>query len=541
MSDDTQLLRQFVEEHSEEAFAALVQHHVDLVYSAALRQLGGDAHLAWDASQGVFLALAQSAPRLLHHRALTGWLYTTTRFICAKIVRTRQRTRAREQAAFSMNEILGAGAQDADWSAVHPLLDTAMRELSAADREAVLLRHFEGRSFSDIGRLWGLSENAAHMRVERAIEKLRARLVRCGITSTATALGAVLSANAIGSAPAGLASAAATLAFAGSTSAVGAAGMLTSLQLMSAPFLKTVAAAAVLAVATGGIYLGTRHTRGTPESTSTTAPRSAREFAAPVASAVTRTGITKAPVSADNDSATRASGNAASDDMLASLNAAQKAMTASIRTGLDQRYGRLFRRLSLTPADLERFRDLLTERELSPFEAMAVAQAHGIKPFNNPEEFAAVIAKVRSDVDQNIRAFLGDARFSVFQDHNAHAPAYFLFDVIEGRLGNTSAPLQESQTEPLLRILDAAVSVPADPAFANGPFAWATMMSNDPSAAALARGPISDDTLARAQLVLSPPQIEVLRRIQAEQRDQVESMKAVTDSLKRDAAANPQR
>src|SRR5687767_13523240 len=112
MSDDSPLLRQFVEDHSQAAFATLVQRHVNLVYSAALRQLGGDAHLASDAVQGVFLALAQNAPRLEHHAALTGWLYTTTRFICARMVRTRQRTRVREEAASAMNEILHEGASD---------------------------------------------------------------------------------------------------------------------------------------------------------------------------------------------------------------------------------------------------------------------------------------------------------------------------------------------------------------------------------------------------------------------------------------------
>lgn len=87
MGDDSLLLKQYVGDHSQIAFTALVQRHVNLVYSAALRQLGGDAHLAWDASQGVFLALVQNARRLVHHTALTGWRYTTTRYVCAKLVR----------------------------------------------------------------------------------------------------------------------------------------------------------------------------------------------------------------------------------------------------------------------------------------------------------------------------------------------------------------------------------------------------------------------------------------------------------------------
>src|SRR5687768_15700682 len=105
MADDQQLLRDFAERHSQDAFTLLVQRHVNLVYSAALRQLGGDSHLAWDASQSVFLALAQNASRLVNHRALTGWLYTTTHYVSAKIVRTRQRSSAREEAVSAMENI----------------------------------------------------------------------------------------------------------------------------------------------------------------------------------------------------------------------------------------------------------------------------------------------------------------------------------------------------------------------------------------------------------------------------------------------------
>src|SRR5581483_6647878 len=197
MDADSRLLTQYVEDHSQTAFAALVQRHVDLVYSAALRQLGGDAHLAWDAAQGVFLALAQNAPRLIHHAALTGWLYTTTRFVCAKLVRTRQRARSREAAFSAMNEIHDDDAAAADWGAVRAVLDDAMHELGPGDREALLLRHFEGLSFGEIGGVWGLGENAARMRVERAMEKLRSRLARRGITSTAIALGTTLAAHGV--------------------------------------------------------------------------------------------------------------------------------------------------------------------------------------------------------------------------------------------------------------------------------------------------------------------------------------------------------
>ena len=61
MNDDATLLRRFVEQDSEAAFTELVQRHLDLVYGAALRRTGGDAHAAADVAQQVFAALARQA------------------------------------------------------------------------------------------------------------------------------------------------------------------------------------------------------------------------------------------------------------------------------------------------------------------------------------------------------------------------------------------------------------------------------------------------------------------------------------------------
>ena len=88
-----------------------------------------------------------------------------------------------------------------------------MHELKESDREAILLRYFENRQFAEVGAKLGLNENAARMRVERALEKLRAIFVKRGITA-ATALASVISANAVQMAPAGLAATLATTSIA---------------------------------------------------------------------------------------------------------------------------------------------------------------------------------------------------------------------------------------------------------------------------------------------------------------------------------------
>src|SRR5881394_1955654 len=104
MIEDAELLRRYAEEESEEAFAALVQRHVNFVYACALRRVGGDTHLAEDVTQQVFTALARGARALVGREALSGWLYTTTRNASAQVVRTERRRQVRESAALIMNE-----------------------------------------------------------------------------------------------------------------------------------------------------------------------------------------------------------------------------------------------------------------------------------------------------------------------------------------------------------------------------------------------------------------------------------------------------
>src|SRR5271156_4598051 len=190
MTPDSELLARFARTNSEDAFAELVKRHVNLVYSAALRQVNGDTHLAQDVAQTVFTDLARKAGSLARRETLTGWLYTSAHFAAAKIVRGENRRRDREEKF--MREPTSETAPEADWENLRPTLDDAMHELKETDREAILLRYFENRQFAEVGAKLGLNENAARMRVERALEKLRAVFAKRGVTTIATMAAALI-------------------------------------------------------------------------------------------------------------------------------------------------------------------------------------------------------------------------------------------------------------------------------------------------------------------------------------------------------------
>ncbi len=218
MSHDNELLRRFVEEGAEAAFAELVREHLGLVYSAAVREMNGDTGLAEDISQAVFTELASKAPRLLAHPSLAGWLYLTVRNLAANLRRSEHHRRRREEEA--MKEMPAEDTPSEAWQRMRPVLDDALHELKADDREAVVLHFLEERPLREVGLRLGLSENAARMRVDRALEKLRGKLARRGVVSTASGLTAALAVGVLVPVPSGLSATITAGAIAGGVSAV---------------------------------------------------------------------------------------------------------------------------------------------------------------------------------------------------------------------------------------------------------------------------------------------------------------------------------
>src|SRR5581483_5026212 len=249
--DDVELLRRYARERSEEAFAALVERHLDAVYGVALRQARGDAHLAKDITQVVFTALARKATDLTERAVLGGWLYRTTRFAARDAIRVEVRRRKREQEALRMEECAPTASAEVDWEALRVVLDDAMTELRDSERDAVWLRFFQGLTFSEIGEQLRIGESAARMRVNRSLDLLHAALSRHGVTSTTAALAAALMHQPLVAAPIGLGAKIVANAMVTATSTVGAAGVLSFLTMSNIKIGVAAVAALVIAGSIG--------------------------------------------------------------------------------------------------------------------------------------------------------------------------------------------------------------------------------------------------------------------------------------------------
>jgi RNA polymerase sigma factor (sigma-70 family) len=262
--DDIALLREYVDRNSEEAFATLVTRHVNKVYSVALRHTR-NSHQAEEITQAVFIILAKKSRHLGRGVVLSGWLYQTARLAAVTFIRSEiRRTRREEEAQM---QTLSNETEPDVWMRIAPLLDTAMAGLNEKDRHAVVLRFFDGRSLREVGAALGGSEDAAKMRVNRAVEKLRQFFTKRGVVIPAAVLTTAIAANSVQAAPAALAHTATAVAFTQGATASGSTMALIkgTLKIMAWTKAKTaivVGAASILAAGTTTTLVAQHHQPG---------------------------------------------------------------------------------------------------------------------------------------------------------------------------------------------------------------------------------------------------------------------------------------
>ncbi len=249
---DIELLRQYSENGSEDAFAALVQRHVNLVYATARRQVQ-DATMAEEVTQATFIVLARKARSLNDKTILSAWLYRTARFAAADARKLQARRSKYEQEAARMEP----PQTDQTWQEIEPHLDDAMNSLGEADRAALILRYFEGRNLREVGTALGVSDDTAQKRIARALERLRKTFARVGVTLSVTTIVTALPAGVVEAAPQALANSIAQASIASATISATTAtlvkGTLTMIAWTKFKFAAGLAALLVLVAGTATI------------------------------------------------------------------------------------------------------------------------------------------------------------------------------------------------------------------------------------------------------------------------------------------------
>jgi len=495
--DDMQLLAEYAARNSEEAFSTLVARHVNLVYSAALRQTGNRDE-AQEITQAVFLVLARKAKSLRRGTVLSGWLYQTARLTAANSLRRDIRRQNREQQAY-MQSTLDQPEPD-HWQQVGPLLEQAMSGLSEADRNAVVLRYFENKPLKEVGAALGASDDAAKMRVNRALEKLRKFFAKRGITLSAAALGAAISAHSIQAAPIGLSTAVIAAACQGSALTAStltlAKGTLKLMAWTKIHLALGTAALGLIALQGAKIVNQHKETVALQAQLQQAAQQSEKQLAS-IQELETRTGELKTQneqmVQAFRNAARQSTQSAArkpaapapSPMAVAAANRAAvspqgkgvgsmlkdmmkdpdyvnliKAIGDQQAQMLKKQYAPLVKQLNLTPEQGDAFYALIMNNATN-------TTAQGLELMNDTNRAGVIsaIADTQKSFQDQMRSFLGDAGFAQFQEYETTIPDRQLLEQMKTSFADN--PLTDDQEQRLLQLMVAArkdSGAPIDPA-----------------------------------------------------------------------------
>jgi RNA polymerase sigma factor (sigma-70 family) len=460
---DLELLKKYARDGLESAFTELVQRHINLVYSAALRQVRS-AQLAEEVAQSVFTDLARNAKSLAPETILTAWLYQVTRRTAIDVVRRESRRQLREQIATELNAM---NATADDWTQIEPLLDDAMEALDSTDRTAVLLRYFENRSFREVGEKLGTSDDAAQKRVSRAVDRLREFFSKRGVAVGASGLTAILSANAVQAAPVGLALTISTSAMIGAGAALAATSATLTKAVIMTTLQKSLIAGVLVLAAGAGIYEARQasHLRqqnvALEESHAALAKQvqNVQQERDELSNRVAELAAVKQEPKVQQQSPevlklrgqvgmlqqtlSHISTTNAPKSGLAQMmsNPAMKDYIRQVQTKMIRdRYEPLFKELKLTPENSEKFTQLIGS-----------IWSKGTEAASGGDTESPGLRETAEAANKELESMLGEAGYARYNEFNTEIPARTTINLLGNKLGDDR--LSEDQTAQLIKVV----------------------------------------------------------------------------------------
>lgn len=205
----------------------------------------------------------------------------------------------------------------------------------------------------------------------------------------------------------------------------------------------------------------------------------------------------------------------------------QRLLAQQQRGALDARYAALFKSLNLSPAQLEQFKNLLVEKRTAVADVMAAARSQGLTGRENRDELRALVQNAQAELDNSIRATIGDAAFTQYQNFEQTQPQRNVVSQLQQRLSYSDAPLTEAQTEQLVQVL--ATTTDQKNPNGGGVRTPAGRIGLGGSGGAQ----ITDAAVAQSATVLSTAQQQALQQLQAEQQAQAQLAKLLREQFQR--------
>lgn len=180
----------------------------------------------------------------------------------------------------------------------------------------------------------------------------------------------------------------------------------------------------------------------------------------------------------------------------------QKLRDAQRMALIRREYASFFESARLTPAQIQQFERLMLERWDAQNDVLAAATQQGINPMQDPREFQQMVRDAQNQVDQQLQAGLGAATYGQYQAYQRAQGQRTVVAQLQQDLDFTSAPLSEAQAQQMATV----------------------MAETNPKGG----GNVSDQTVALARGVLSPPQVQALQNLQQVQQANRALQQAIT-------------
>lgn len=214
----------------------------------------------------------------------------------------------------------------------------------------------------------------------------------------------------------------------------------------------------------------------------------------------------------------------------------QRLMALQQKAQLNGRYAALFKSLHLSTDQLAQFKNLLVEKQMVNTDVMIAATQQGINPMQNPKEFRDMMQATQSDIDTKIKSTLGDDGYAQFQNYQQTQGQRNVVTQLEQSLSYTETPLTSAQSDQMLQILSSQTS----PTGAAGAQIVIAGPGGGPSPMGGGAGSrITDATIASAQGVLSPPQVQALQEIQQQQQAQQQLARVMMQNQRQSGSTGP--
>jgi hypothetical protein len=201
-----------------------------------------------------------------------------------------------------------------------------------------------------------------------------------------------------------------------------------------------------------------------------------------------------------------------------------KLWNAQQKFGLDARYAALFKDLNLSPADLDKFKSLLVEKQNAILDVMAAGREQGLNPRDPTDraQLATLLQTAQAQVDNNILQTLGAGQYAQYQNYEQTLPQRSVVSQLAQSLSYSGSPLQDAQAQQLVNILAANAPAPRQWTSGGGGLFAAVGGGGGPMAGIFGNraAPITDAAVTQAGAILTAPQVTALQQLQSQQQAQ---------------------